>query len=36
MEVEDDDIVSGVTESYIDPWSKKNIETPVRNKVGLY
>ena len=31
---DDDDIVSSVTESFIDPWSKRNIDIPVRNQVG--
>ena len=30
--LEDEDIV-GETNAYIDPWSKKNIDIPVRNKV---
>ena len=28
----DDDIVCGETTLYVDPWSKKNIDIPVRNK----
>jgi len=30
---DDDDIVCTETNEYIDPWSKKNIEIPVKNKI---